>query len=101
MLQLRPVCEHCNKNLPPESSEAMICSYECTFCRSCVATLDNVCPNCGGDFVARPIRPKTNWKNNNNLEHHPATDRVILKPVDLQAHKLFADKIKPIAPRDR
>ena len=58
MLELRPTCEHCNRALPPSSTEAMICSYECTFCRDCVATvLGNVCPNCGGGFAPRPIRP--------------------------------------------
>jgi hypothetical protein len=63
MLELRPSCEHCNKSLPPDSLEARICSYECTFCATCVDTiLGNVCPNCGGGFVARPIRPSKNWK---------------------------------------
>lgn len=58
MLELRPNCECCNKDLRPESDEAMICTYECTFCRSCVAEKFNgVCPNCGGNFVPRPIRP--------------------------------------------
>ncbi|TMN87805.1 hypothetical protein CWB72_14295 [Pseudoalteromonas phenolica] len=58
MLQLKPNCECCNKALPANSTEAMICSYECTFCRDCVEKeLRNVCPNCGGSFEARPIRP--------------------------------------------
>ena len=57
-LELRPNCEYCDKDLPPNSAEARICSYECTFCADCVANnLDNVCPNCGGGFVVRPIRP--------------------------------------------
>src|SRR5215471_21636566 len=52
MLELRPTCEHCNKPLPPHSTEAMICSFECTFCKSCVENiLNNVCPNCGGGFA--------------------------------------------------
>ena len=61
MLELRPTCEHCNKALPPNSLEARICSYECTFCATCVeSVLGNVCPNCGGGFVPRPInRGKT------------------------------------------
>ena len=59
-LQLRPNCEYCDKDLPPESTEARICSYECTFCADCVETkIYNVCPNCGGGFVPRPIRPAT------------------------------------------
>ena len=58
MLELRPTCENCNKALPPEATDACICSYECTFCAACVgAVLGNVCPNCGGGFQARPVRP--------------------------------------------
>ena len=56
MLELRPNCECCDRDLPPES-EAFICSYECTFCRECAAALDHTCPNCRGSLVARPIRP--------------------------------------------
>ncbi len=57
MLQLRPNCECCDKDLPPSSTEAMVCSFECTFCRDCAATrLKGVCPNCGGDLAARPKR---------------------------------------------
>ncbi len=58
MLILKPSCECCDVDLPPESTEAMICSFECTFCRACVEhRLDGRCPNCGGSFVPRPIRP--------------------------------------------
>jgi len=57
LLQLRHSCEHCNKALPPASLEARICSYECTFCASCVdEALEDVCPNCCDGFVSRPIR---------------------------------------------
>ena len=60
MLDLRPSCEHCDTDLPRESAVARICSFECTFCASCVDTvLSNVCPNCGGGFEKRPIRPAT------------------------------------------
>ena len=63
MLELRPTCEHCNKALPPESTEARICSFECTFCAGCVdGLLGNVCPNCGGGFAPRPIRPAYEWR---------------------------------------
>lgn len=59
MLTLKPNCECCDKDLPPASKDAMICSFECTFCADCVQTrLDGACPNCGGNFVPRPIRPK-------------------------------------------
>jgi hypothetical protein len=58
MLQLRPNCECCNRDLPPESTEAMICTFECTFCRECATNvLKGKCPNCGGEMLQRPRRP--------------------------------------------
>lgn len=58
MLALKPNCECCDKDLPPSANDARICTFECTFCADCVENLfDNTCPNCGGNFVARPIRP--------------------------------------------
>jgi len=76
MLELRPTCEHCSKPLPPDSLDARICSYECTFCAACVNDiLGNVCPNCGGGFVPRPIRPSKNWKGGNFLDRDPADTR--------------------------
>ena len=99
MLELRPTCEHCNKNLPPESTEAMICSFECTFCRSCaVEVLANVCPNCGGGFSARPHRPSRNLKSDNYLGVYPASTTVKHRPVDLQTHARFAASMKDIPP---
>jgi MFS family permease len=75
MLQLRPNCECCNRDLPPDSREAMICSYECTFCRSCAATyFAGRCPNCGGELVRRPMRPPE------RLLRHPAATERVLKP---------------------
>lgn len=59
MLELRPTCERCSKALPPESENAMICTFECTFCSECAKNdLEGICPNCGGNFEKRPIRPK-------------------------------------------
>lgn len=102
MLELRPTCENCNKELPPDSMEAMICTYECTFCRDCVENiLDNVCPNCGGGFCPRPIRPKNNLRNNNYLGADPASTIVKFSPVDVEAHKEFAAGIKDIPPGKR
>lgn len=102
MLELRPTCEHCNKRLPPNSTEAMICTYECTFCRDCVEhVLENVCPNCGGGFTPRPIRPKNNLKNDNYLGKNPATDKITHKPVNVEKHKTFAEGIKSIPPEER
>lgn len=102
MLDLRPTCEHCNKPLPPQSTEARICSYECTFCASCVDTvLGNVCPNCGGGFAPRPIRPARNWKGDNCLGKDPASTRVKHRPVDAAEHALFSADIRRIAPEKR
>ena len=87
MLELRPSCEHCAKPLPPDSEDAMICSYECTFCAGCVhQLLGGTCPNCGGGFVPRPIRPSTAWRPGVSLAHQPASTDHKHKPVDLQAH---------------
>ena len=68
MLELRPDCELCGVELPPDSADARICTYECTFCATCVADVyAGVCPNCGGNFVPRPIRPPA------ALQRHPAS----------------------------
>ena len=59
MLELRPNCECCDRDLPPSTRDALICSFECTWCRDCAATkLGMICPNCGGELVARPMRPE-------------------------------------------
>ena len=76
MLEIRPTCENCNKKLPFDSDEAMICTFECTFCANCVdKVLNGICPNCGGGFEQRPIRP-AQW-----LEKYPASRTVIYKPI--------------------
>ncbi len=81
MLQLRPNCECCNKDLPPETVDARICSFECTFCVSCAeTTLRGRCPNCGGELVARPRRPA------DKLAKYPAsTDRVLKQEACVKA----------------
>ena len=102
MLQLRPGCENCGVELPADSTDAMICSFECTFCNRCVTNvLDNVCPNCGGGFCPRPIRPAQRWRGNNYLGANPASTIHVLKPVDAQAHRVFAAAIKVIPPENR
>jgi uncharacterized protein len=102
MLELRPSCEHCNKALPPASTKAMICSYECTFCADCaLGLLSNVCPNCGGGFQARPIRPATNWRGNNYLKANPASRKSKHRPVDLAAHAVFAAQFANMPPERR
>ena len=81
MLDIRPTCEHCNKSLPHDSSEAMICTFECTYCEECVENvLQHVCPNCGGSFEKRPIRPKQ------LLEKYPTSTKTVHEPVDVEAH---------------
>jgi hypothetical protein len=75
MLQLRPNCECCDRDLPNESTLARICSFECTFCSDCAATrLNHVCPNCGGELLARPRRPA------DRLATHPAATERVFKP---------------------
>ena len=102
MLELRPVCENCACDLPPDSGEARICSFECTFCRSCVeGVLANVCPNCGGGFQPRPVRPAREWRDGVSLRHKPATTQRKHKPVDLEAHRAFARDIATITPHER
>jgi len=75
MLEMRPGCECCDRDLPPDSKEAWICSFECTFCTECVEhVLRGVCPNCGGGFTRRPHR------SGGNLERHPASSERIFNP---------------------
>ena len=76
MLELRPNCELCDRDLPPGASEARICSYECTFCATCVEeVLHDVCPNCGGGFQPRPRRPQKAWREGTGLAHDPPSER--------------------------
>jgi len=75
MLILKPGCECCDRDLPPDAADAMICTFECTFCRDCVDTkLNGVCPNCGGNFSPRPIRPA------HMLEKYPPSTERVFKP---------------------
>jgi hypothetical protein len=101
-LELRPNCEYCDKDLPANATDARICSYECTFCADCVdAVLSNVCPNCGGGFAPRPIRPARAWRPGLSLAERPAsTKRVSLSypPEEIAA---FVRELAAIQPRDR
>jgi len=102
MLELRPTCENCNMALPPDSLDARICSYECTFCATCVdSVLENVCPNCGGGFAPRPIRPSRNWKGGNFLGKDPASTKIKHRPVDPELHARFAAAVKAVPPHQR
>jgi len=102
MLELRPTCEHCNIALPPDSTEARICSYECTFCATCVErVLHDICPNCGGGFVPRPIRPSRDWKAGNFLGKDPAGTKIRHRPVDRTAHASLRAAIGSLPPERR
>jgi len=93
MLEIRQNCENCDRPLPNESAEAMICTYECTFCSNCVEqVLFNVCPNCGGGFEKRPSRPAA------QLAKHPARHDKVLKPVHSNP---YLEANKDIDPRKR
>lgn len=90
MLEIRQNCENCDKSLPNDSNEAMICTYECTFCIDCVENvLLNVCPNCGGGFEKRPTRPS------GQLIKHPARTDKILKPVLINEYLKINKEIDP------
>ncbi|WP_418645128.1 DUF1272 domain-containing protein [Tenacibaculum insulae] len=96
MLEIRPNCEHCNKDLPNTSTEAMICSFECTYCKNCaLALFKNVCPSCSGNFVQRPIRP---FK---MIAKYPASTISVFKPKDLEKSASNLAAFKNISPENR
>jgi len=96
MLEMRPACENCAKPLPNESEEAMICTFECTFCATCVQkVLLNVCPNCGGGFEKRPSRPKE------LLLQYPVSKKNVFKTVDQVKFMELQNKMLNIDPRKR
>ncbi|HTJ53705.1 MAG TPA: DUF1272 domain-containing protein [Cyclobacteriaceae bacterium] len=96
MLEIRPICENCGKHLPNESTEAMICSFECTFCKDCVdSILHNVCPNCGGGLEKRPTRPKE------KLIKYPAKTEQYLSPVDQLKFEPLLLTYRNIKPNER
>ncbi len=96
MLEIKPICENCGKLLPNESAEAMICTFECTFCKDCVNNvLHNVCPNCCGGFEKRPTRPKK------FLAKYPLSNKKFLNPVDREKFQVLLDQYKNISPDKR
>jgi hypothetical protein len=96
MLKISPNCEHCNKDLPNTSKEAMICSFECTYCITCALEIfKNVCPSCSGNFVERPIRTSK------MIKKYPPSSNRIFKPKDLESIKLNTEKHKTIHPSKR
>jgi hypothetical protein len=102
MLELRPNCEFCDRNLPPDSTAARICTYECTFCADCVERiLENVCPNCGGGFAARPIRPGREHRPGVSLSHQPASEKRVHTSYSRDEISAFANQIKQFAAAQR
>ena len=96
MLDIRPNCEHCDKELPNISIEAMICSFECTYCKECaIAIFKNVCPSCSGNFVERPIRPEK------MIEKYPASTKRVFLPKNLEKAIKNLSKYKNISPEKR
>ena len=101
-LELRPNCECCDKDLPPAATEAMICSYECTFCADCVErVLHNVCPNCGGGLVTRPIRPAREWRPGCSSEKQPGSDRRRTLNYSRDDIAAFSAKVRSTPPAER
>ncbi|WP_426414687.1 DUF1272 domain-containing protein [Aestuariirhabdus sp. LZHN29] len=102
MLELRPNCERCDKDLPPDSTDAFICSYECTFCSDCVENLlQNACPNCGGGFAPRPVRPVIEWRAGVSLSHHPASTVRVHTRYSEEEIKSFSRSLGNIKPEQR
>ena len=101
-LELRPNCEYCDKDLAPNAPEARICTYECTFCADCVTEkLRNVCPNCGGGFMPRPVRPAREWRPGLSLALRPAsTKRVRLSYPEVEIEE-FSARLAHIPPQER
>jgi len=101
-LELRPNCEFCDVDLPPNATNARICTYECTFCADCVETkLHNVCPNCGGGFERRPIRPATEWRPGLSVAKRPASAKRAHLSYSLDDIAKHSARIKDIAPEKR
>ncbi len=102
MLELRPNCELCDCDLPPESDQARMCSYECTFCATCAeGELHGVCPNCGGNFVPRPIRPKQGHRPGSGLISDPAGTRRRSNDWTRQERAELSEKLRHVPPDQR
>jgi hypothetical protein len=101
-LELRPNCELCDRDLPPESQDARICTYECTFCADCVdSVLHDVCPNCGGNFEPRPVRPRQAWRDGTGLEHDPPGTRRRHTPYRREELAALVEPLRGVPPGER
>lgn len=102
MLELRPNCELCDVDLPPETPDARICTYECTFCAVCVEdVLHDVCPNCGGGFQARPIRPTRALREGAGLVNDPSSTQRHRTPYTREEIEAFVATLRDIPPGGR
>ncbi|MEM1433828.1 MAG: DUF1272 domain-containing protein [Pseudomonadota bacterium] len=102
MLELRPHCERCNRDLAPNDPSARIGSYECTFCVMSVdEVFANVCPNCGGGFVPRPIRPATASRNGVSLAHQPAGSRRYAMTRSIETAAALTAALRDMPPAQR
>jgi uncharacterized protein len=101
-LELRPNCECCDKDLPPSSTLARICTFECTFCADCVdGILLNVCPNCGGGFAPRPIRPSQEWRAGFSVAKRPPSSKRVHLSFSMDEIGAHSSKIKDIPAEKR
>jgi len=102
VLELRPNCELCDVDLPPDSTEARICTYECTFCADCVEqVLRDVCPNCGGNFQPRPIRPAQARRDGTGLVNDPPGTRRRHTSYNREEIAAFAATLRALPPTER
>jgi len=101
-LELRPNCEACDRDLPPDSPDARICTFECTFCADCVERmLANVCPNCGGGFAPRPIRPAHEWRAGLSVGKRPASTKRVHLSYSREDIAALVQRIREIPPESR
>ncbi|QEX22527.1 urease [Hypericibacter adhaerens] len=102
MIELRPNCEYCDKDLPPDALDARICTYECTFCADCVERhLANVCPNCGGGFAPRPVRPAQEHRPGLSLAKRPASTRRVHLSYSREEIAAFSRSLRDVPPERR
>ncbi|MFS4448227.1 DUF1272 domain-containing protein [Maribacter sp. 2307UL18-2] len=95
MLAIRPNCEQCGTSLPNTSTEAMICSFECTYCKDCVTLFEDVCPSCGGNFHPRPIRPGV------MVVKYPVSQKRVYQPKDTTVIQKMKDEYANLKPEIR
>lgn len=101
-LELRPNCEFCDRDLPPSDTQARICTYECTFCAHCVEVeLQNVCPNCGGGFTPRPIRPATEWRPGVSVIRQPPSQQRRALNYELSDIRELSERLGDVPPEKR